>query len=208
MRVGPAGAFRLGFGAKPRGGAGLAPLCLGAGFPSAGAWGGGAPASPNWSAGRATFSGAPLSWSPPLGGQGVSPRISAGLYAGKARRAVPSESKAVTLAIGPAGAFRRRGRGGKAPAWGLGQSPKGWPPALLCVLSCVLFWMNGHIGPSNSLRSSFLRTASASSKSPSLPDPNGLRFMIRTGSASTKSPSLPDPNGPRFLIRTAPALNK
>ena len=162
-------------GKAPRG-CGARPALIGDRLPNSGAWGWGAPSCPNRTEGRATVSGAPLSWSPPLGGQGVSPRISAGLYAGKARRAVLSESKAVTLAIGPAGAFRRRGRGGKAPAWGLGQSPKGWPPALLCVLSCVLFWMIGHIGPSSFLRSSFLRTASASSKSPSL--------LIRTGPAS------------------------
>lgn len=60
---------------------------IGARLPNAGAWGWGAPSCPNRTEGRATFSGAPLSWSPPGGLQGETPRIGAGQFAGVARLA-------------------------------------------------------------------------------------------------------------------------
>ena len=120
----PAGVW----GKAPRG-RGARPALIGDRLPNSGAWGWGAPASPNRSAGRATFSGAPLSLSPPFkGGQGVNRRIKrrsicAPLGASLILR--PALPYRLRLALpGPSGAGVA---GARLPRGAWGKAPKGGP---------------------------------------------------------------------------------
>lgn len=101
---------------------------------NSGAWGWGAPSCPNRTEGRATISGAPLSWSPPGGLQGETPRIGAGQFAGVARLAELRMLKRYPCGVGLAcrGLMSREsapagGQGGgrdSRPLRGLGRAPK------------------------------------------------------------------------------------